>query len=88
MWDVRCYIDSRSHIPQTLITIEITNQVRIQPHSDYWFTVEDTHLDAGGEGFTISYWENERGQEKRVSYICLPKEEAFAVADAIQKLAP
>ncbi len=29
------------------MTIEITNQIRIQEHSDYWYTVEDTHLDVG-----------------------------------------
>ena len=68
------------------MTIEITNQVRIQSSENYWYTVEDTYLDVGGEGFTISYWEDNGGQEKRVTYICLPTEEGLAVADAIQKL--
>jgi hypothetical protein len=40
------------------MTIEITNQVRIQNYPDYWYTVEDTYLDVGCEGFTISYWED------------------------------
>jgi hypothetical protein len=69
------------------MTIEITNQVRIQQHEDYWYTVEDTHLDVGGEGFTISYWEfdKEKG-DKRIQHICMNKEEALAIADAINKL--
>lgn len=68
------------------MTMEITNQIRIQNYEDHWYTVEDTYLDVGGEGFTISYWQDEKGQEKRVNYICLSKEEGLAVADAIQKL--
>ena len=66
---------------------EITNQVRIQSHTQYWYTVEDTHLDVGCEGCTISYWEfmNDTG-DKRVNRICMDKEEALAVADAIYKL--
>jgi hypothetical protein len=68
------------------MTIEITNQVRIQNYPDYWYTVEDTYLDVGGEGFTISYWEDKEGQEKRVTHICMPKEEALAIAESIQKL--
>lgn len=69
------------------MTIEITNQVCIQQHEDYWYTVEDTHLDAGGEGFTISYWEfdKEKG-DIRIQHICMNKEEALAIADAINKL--
>ena len=39
------------------MTIEITNQVRIQEHEDFWYTVEDTNLDVGCDGCTISYWE-------------------------------
>ncbi len=69
------------------MTIEITNQVRIQDYEDYWYTVEDTHLDVGGEGFTISYWEfdKEKG-DKRIQHICMNKEEALAIASAIYKL--
>ena len=50
------------------MTIEITNQVRIQPHQEFWYTVEDTHLDVGCDGCTISYWEfmKETG-DKRVN---------------------
>ena len=69
---------------------EITNQVRIQSHTDYWYTVEDTHIDAGcGEGCTISYWELPCGvntSEKRINHICMNRDEALAVADAIYKL--
>ena len=68
---------------------EITNQVRIQSHTDYFYTVEDTHLDVGGEGCTISCWELPSGvnmSEKRVQHICMNEDEALAVADAIYKL--
>jgi hypothetical protein len=69
------------------MAIEITNQVRIQSHTDFWYTVEDTHLDVGCDGCTISYWEfmKETG-DKRVNHICMGKEEALSVADAIYKL--
>jgi hypothetical protein len=65
---------------------EITNQVRIQSHPEFWYTVEDTHLDVGCDGCTISYWEfmKETG-DKRVNHICMDKEEALSVADAIYK---
>ena len=75
-------------------SIVISTQIRIQQHEDYWYTAEDTHIDVGCEGFTVSYWEvanemaaydNEKG-EKRVQHICMNKEEALAVADAIYKL--
>ena len=69
------------------MTIEITNQVRIQQHEDYWYTAEDTHLDVGFSGFTVSYWEyNKDTGDKRVQYICMGEEEALALADAIYKL--
>ena len=69
------------------MTIEITNQVRIQKHQDFWYTVEDTYLDVGSDGCTISYWEfdNEK-RDKRIRHICMEKEEALAVASAILKL--
>jgi hypothetical protein len=65
---------------------EITNQVRIQSHTDFWYTVEDTHLDVGCDGCTISYWEfmKETG-DKRVNHICMDKEEALSIASAICK---
>ena len=71
------------------MTIEITNQVRIQEHQDYWYTVEDTHIDVGCDGCTISYWELPSGvntSDKRIQHICMGKEEALSVADAIYKL--
>ena len=71
------------------MTIELTNQVRIQQHQDFWYTVEDTHLDVGCEGCTISYWELPSGvntSDKRIQHICMGEEEALAVADAIYKL--
>ena len=71
------------------MTIEITNQVRIQQHQDFWYTVEDTHLGVGCDGCTISYWEGKNvvlADDKRLQHICMNKEEALAVADAIYKL--
>jgi hypothetical protein len=71
------------------MTIELTNQVRIQQNQDFWYTVEDTHLDVGCDGCTISYWELPSGvntSDKRLQHICMNKEEALAVADAIYKL--
>ena len=62
--------------------IDITTQIRIQNHAGYFYTAEDTHLDVGGEGFTVSYWEG----TERVNNICMDKEEALALANAIYKL--
>jgi hypothetical protein len=68
--------------------MEISTQTRIQQHEDYWYTVEDTHIDVGCPGCTISYWELPSGMstiDKRIQHICMEKEEALAVADAIYK---
>jgi hypothetical protein len=69
------------------MVIEITNQVRIQQNKDFWYTVEDTNIDVGYDGCTISYWEfdKEKG-DKRIQNISMNEEEALAVADAIYKL--
>ena len=64
------------------MTMEINTQIRIQQHEGYYYTVEDTHLDVGCEGCTISIW----ADGKRGEYICMDKEEALAIADAIYKL--
>ncbi len=67
--------------------ITTTTQIRIQQYDDYWYTAEDTHLDVGCEGFTVSYWEhNKEKGDKRVQHICMSKEEALALADSIYKL--
>jgi len=69
------------------MTIEITNQIRIQEGEDYWYTVEDTNIDVGCGGCTISFWDFERDSgDKRRDHICVGKEEALAIADAIYKL--
>jgi hypothetical protein len=62
--------------------MEISTQIRIQQHEGYWYTVEDTHLDVGCPGCTISIW----GDGERDHHICMDKEEALAIADAIYKL--
>jgi hypothetical protein len=69
--------------------VEITNQVRIQQHKDFWYTVEDTNIDIGFDGCTISYWEGKNvvlADDKRVQHICMEQDEALAIADAIYKL--
>jgi lipocalin len=69
------------------MTVEISNQVRIQQYEGFWYTVEDTHLDAGCDGCTISYWEFVKDTgDKRVQHICMEQDEALAIADAIYKL--
>ena len=70
------------------MSIEITTQIRLQEHQEYWYTVEDTHLDVGGPGITISYWETvTKGEgEKRIQHISLNENEAIAIARAILKL--
>jgi hypothetical protein len=67
--------------------VKIHNQVRIQQHKDFWYTVEDTNIDIGFDGCTISYWEfiKDTG-DKRVQHICMEQDEALAIADAIYKL--
>lgn len=67
--------------------VEITQQVRIQQHKDFWYTVEDTNIDIGFDGCTISYWEFVKDTgDKRVQHICMEQDEALAIADAIYKL--
>lgn len=66
--------------------LDIRYQIRIQPQKDYWFTVEDIHLDVGCDGLTISYWEIRDGAEKRINKICIDKDAAIAVANAIHML--
>ena len=70
------------------MSIEITTQIRLQEHQEYWYTVEDTHLDVGGPGITISYWETvTKGEgEKRIQHISLNENEAIAIARTILKL--
>jgi hypothetical protein len=70
------------------MSLEITNQIRIQDHPDFWYTVEDIYLDVGSSGCTISYCESrtETGEEKRINHICMDEKTALAVANAIYKL--
>ena len=70
------------------MSIEITTQIRLQGHQDFWHTVEDTHLDVGGPGITISYWETvaKGAGEKRIQQMSLSENQAIAIARAILKL--
>jgi hypothetical protein len=69
------------------MTITTSTQIRIQQSSGFYYTAEDTNIDVGCDGFTVSYWEfdKEKGDE-RVGSITMNKEEALALADAIYKL--
>lgn len=69
--------------------LQITRQICVKDNSDYWWTVEDFHLDAGGEGVTLSYWEATTipGQEIRKKYICFEPEVAATIAEFIHQLA-
>jgi hypothetical protein len=67
--------------------VTTSTQIRIQKHQDYWYTAEDTNIEIGYDGCTISYWEFSKEQgDKRVQHITMEKEEALALADAIYKL--
>lgn len=69
------------------MTIDITNQIRIQEYPDFWYTVEDIHLDVGCGGCTISYWVFVKDTgDKRIQHICMNQDEALALADSIYKL--
>ena len=70
------------------MSIETTTQIRLQGHQDFWHTVEDTHLDVGGPGITISYWETvtKGGGEKRIQQMSLSEDQAIAIAGAILQL--
>lgn len=70
------------------MSMETTTQIRLQSHREFWHTVEDTHLDVGGPGITISYWETAtKGEgEKRIDQISLSEDQAIAIARTILKL--
>jgi len=80
------------------MSIRVTNQVRIQTETEYWFTVEDKFRDnVTGEdltltedldGFTITLRElDAEGRECEIKHFSIgEKEEALAIADAIYKL--
>ena len=65
---------------------EITTQFRIQPDPKYWYTVEDFHMDVGCDGLTISVWDIVDNKEQRSGHVCIEKDAALSVADAIYKL--
>jgi hypothetical protein len=70
------------------MTMEITTQIRLQSHPECWHTVEDTYLNTGVSGITISYWETAtKGEgEKRIEQMSLSENQAIAIARAILKL--
>lgn len=70
------------------MSLRITKQICIKDCPDYWVTVEDFHLEAGGEGITITWWESQGvDREIRKKYICLDLEQALVLADAVHQLA-
>jgi hypothetical protein len=68
--------------------LSINHSVCIRSIPDYWITVEDFHLDAGGEGATITMWEpgTKFGEEYRRNHICLTIDEAQALLGALESL--
>lgn len=69
------------------MSLQTTRQVCIRHCPDFWWTVEDFHLDAGGEGITLSYWELQGvNREVRKAYLCLDLEAAAVMGDIIHQL--
>lgn len=70
--------------------LSITHQIRIESAPGFWYTVENTDLDCGGEGITISYWESSTddrfGDGIRKLYLCLTMDHAEAILNAMQQL--
>ena len=67
--------------------MNINTKITIQNQSSFWYTVEDTNIEIGYDGCTISYWEKDSVEDDtRIQYITMEKEEALALADAIYKL--
>jgi hypothetical protein len=67
------------------MTVEVTNQVRIQSDREYWYTVEDENVEVGGGVCTIAYHEAYKSYHTQLG----PSEdEAVEIAKAIQKLFP
>ncbi len=63
--------------------MEISTIKRIQNDPEFYYTVEDIYLDVGGDGITISYYEND---DKRHRYMCFEKEMATEIAKTILEL--
>jgi hypothetical protein len=55
---------------------------------NFWYVIEDTNIDFASDGCTISCWEynDEEGDSRRLNHIAMSKEEALAIASAINKL--
>lgn len=67
--------------------MEFTTQIRIQKDSDFWLTVEDTNIDVGDDGCTVSYWEFQKPIGSiRANHITMDEDQALALADSIYKL--
>jgi hypothetical protein len=67
--------------------VTTSTQIRVQKDQDYWYIVEDTNIEISYYGCTISYWEKDsEGDDTRIQYITMEKEEALALASAIYKL--
>lgn len=60
----------------------ISTQIRIQTDPGFSCTVENSHIDFGYEGLTISAW----FEDERREHVFIDKGLAIAVADAIYKL--
>lgn len=69
-----------------MTTIEVTESIRVQDYPDYWYTAENTHIDVGCDGITLSYYESQTSKgDVRINYMCFNKEVARELAKFILK---
>ena len=70
--------------------IDVTKIIKLSDEDGDIFhhTVEDYHIDVGGDGFTISYYErnNKNDPFKRIIHMCFSKDQGIAIANAILEL--
>lgn len=64
------------------MAIDTSTCINIFPGKEWHYSVEDTNIEVGCSGCTISYWYD----QKRKNYIMMTNDEALALADAIYKL--
>lgn len=56
------------------------------PDEEYGFSVEDYRKDVGGDGITIESFDFIEGKKENILYVCMSKEEAIEIANAILEL--
>lgn len=68
------------------MSLEKYKEIKIFPNVDYGYSVEDSHKDVGCEGITIESFDWIKGNKESVHRVCLDRESALEVADAIYEL--